>query len=382
MTRFGAPPRSPLAALGGEIAELARALARRRGHHPAPPPPSMRLLLVLAFVAPSLHAAEPPLHAALLAREPAPARTEVALPLYARPGPDSSSHPTVALLKTEASSPLLDPKIAIFDALLFAELAARPEMILVERDELEATLDELHLQRTAATSSANAVHIGRWTGARIIVSARAVANGPGLTVAARIMGTETGAVIVADAAMATPDRFAVGARELADKIAAVIVEKSARLLPPPLDEAAQFDALRVHLNNQPPPPVLLAIHETRGAADSSLASPIVAEELARIWKTLGGQVSRDERAASSTSPLLVRAEACAVPGHRHGDFFSARAHVSIVVLDPSGRELSRDHQTEIVLEVSGSLALDAALQKAARVLAVRLLRALPSLDRS
>lgn len=282
--------------------------------------------------------------------------------------------PALALLHTEASSPLLEPRIESFDTLLFAELSARPGIILVEREALGAVLGELHLQARAATSQATAAQIGRWTGARIVVSARATARGPGLAVAARIMGAETGAVVVADVTMDAPEHFASGASALAGKIAAAVEEKRGQLLPPPEDEAARLETLRAAFANRPPRPIALAIRETRGAAAGPAAHPLVSEEFARIWEAVGGHASREADSATSAGALLLRADARAEPGLRHGEFFSARGHVSLVVIDPAaGRELIRDHQTEIALEGSSSSALDAALRRAARALAFRIL---------
>ncbi|MBC8012261.1 MAG: hypothetical protein H7067_19440 [Burkholderiales bacterium] len=297
--------------------------------------------------------------------------------LAANPPPGPSPHPVVALLKTEASSPLLEPRIEAFDALLLVELTARPEIILVEREELGGVLDELHLQAQAATSATNAVQIGRWTGARIIVSARATARGPGLSVAARILGTETGAVLVTDITMDAPYQFAAGAGSLAAKIATLIAEKGAALLPPPDDEAAQLAALRAALGGQTPRSIQLSIQESRGAAPvAPVIHSLAAEEIARIWEAAGGRASRDPESTSPSDSLLLRAEARAELGLRPGQFVSARGHISLVVIDSaSGREIFRDRQTEIVLETSDALALDAALQKSARLLTLRLLRA-------
>ncbi len=309
----------------------------------------------------------------------------LALPLRAEtsPAPGPLLPPTVALLHTESSSPLLEPRVAVFDALLLAELSARPEIILVEREDLGAALGEFHLQARAVADPANAVRIGRWTGARIIVSARATARGPGLAVAARILGVDTGGVLVADAAMDAPAAFAPGARGLAEKIAALIAEKSPRLLPPPDDEAARLESLRASLAGRLPRAISFAVRETRAsAAAAPSARSLVAEEIARLWEAAGGLAERDPTAAAPAGALLVRTDARAEPGPRHGEFSTARGHVSLVVLDPaSGRELLRDRQTEIALESSASGALDAALQKAARTLAFRLLRDLPPQER-
>lgn len=303
---------------------------------------------------------------AALAGEPAPAPLATVL-----------APPAVALLHTEASSPLIDPRVAAFDSLLFAELSARPEIILVEREELGAALGEFHLQSRAAADPANAVRIGRWTGARIIVSARATARGPGLSVAARILSVDTGGVLVADAAMDAPSAFASGAKCLADRIATIIVERSAPLLPSPDEEAARLEALRTSLDGRPPRTITLAARETRSAVSPS-ARFLAAEEIARLWKAAGGLVEREPGAAAPAGSLVVRVDARAEPGLRHGEFAVARGHVSIVVLDPaSSRELLRDRQTEIALDASDSRALDIALQKAASALTFRLLRDLP-----
>ena len=308
----------------------------------------------------------------------------IALPLKAKSEPGPVTPPTVALLKTEAASLLLEPRIATFDALLFSELAARPEMILVEREDLDAAFAEFRLPASAATSSTGAVLVGRWSGAGVVIAPRAVARGPGLTVAARILGVDTGLVLVADTSMESGDHFASGARELAAKIATLVQEKHARLLPPPFDESTQLEALRTILNNGAPPTVSLAIRETRGAgpATSAVANPVIAEELARIWQALGGRLSLENNEGQDSAALLLRIEARAWPGPRHGDFSSGRAQIALVAVDrSSGRELLTDHQTEIALESSEALALELAQRRAIRALGFRLLRALADTHR-
>lgn len=286
--------------------------------------------------------------------------------------------PAVALLKSEVSSALLEPRAEVFDSLLFAELAARPELLLVEREELGAAIDELHFQTAAAASPGGVSRLGHWTGARVLVSARAVAKGRGLTVAARVIGTETGSVIATEIAESDPDRFAAAARELAGKIAAIIAEKSDRLLPPATDEAAELATLRAALKSKPPPFASLTAHETRGADDSRATRSIAAEEIARLWETLGGRISHEDTGSPDAPTPLIRVAARVHPLGRRGELISARAHVSLVVVEPgSGRELFRDRQTEIVLEPSEALALDTALHRAAKTLGLRLLRALP-----
>jgi hypothetical protein len=282
----------------------------------------------------------------------------------------------VALLKTEASSPLIEPRIAVFDSLLFAELASRSELILVEREDIGAALEEFRLRAGGTTASANAVHIGRWTGARIVVSARAVAHGRGLGVAARILGVETGSVIVVDTSMKSPETFADGARALADKIAATLAEKSAALVPPWLDEDAWLEILRASLKHRPTPPLAFSTHATPGSPEAD-DERVFSEELSRLWKTLGGQASLDPTASQSHGAVRISAEARTKSGLRHGEFASARAHVSLVLIESAtGRELLRDQQTEIVLEASDALAREASLRRSARSLAARLLPAL------
>lgn len=301
----------------------------------------------------------------------------LAAPLSAKS--EAPAPPTVALLNTEAASILLEPRISTFDALLFAELSARPEIFLVEREELGSALDEFRLHSQAGTSATHAVLVGRWMGAGIVISPRAVARGPGLTVATRILGVDTGAVLVTETAMDSSDRFAAGARELAAAIATIIREKHARLLPPPFDEPAQLQTLRALFNNRAPPDLSVAVREIRGpdVDASTMGNPIIAEELSRIWQALDGRTSSENNNDHTGPSLLIRLEARSSPGPRHGDFISGRAQLSITAVDrASGRELHRDRQTEIALETSETLAFEVAQRRAARVLAFRLLRTL------
>src|SRR5262249_35552801 len=54
--------------------------------------------------------------------------------------------------------------------LFFAKLAARPELVLVDRAELKRTLDEQALNLSGVVERVAAVRVGQLTGAKILVS--------------------------------------------------------------------------------------------------------------------------------------------------------------------------------------------------------------------
>jgi hypothetical protein len=166
----------------------------------------------------------------------------------------------VALLRTEPASPLLEAMTANFDDLLFAELSARPELILVEREDLGKVLTELELGVVSVTSPAGAARIGRWTGARLLLSSRAVAMPPGIRVVTRILGIETGRVHLVTTEAQRPAEFPEVARALAAELGTRIATKSSDLLVGRAAHGPTEDGPRTApLASKPRPLLLLAL---------------------------------------------------------------------------------------------------------------------------
>ena len=82
----------------------------------------------------------------------------------------------------------LGPKIA---TLVNVNLSADPQLITVERAELEKALGEQELGLSGTVSSETAAKVGHLTGAKVLVTGRAFKMEKELIIVAKIIGAET-----------------------------------------------------------------------------------------------------------------------------------------------------------------------------------------------
>src|SRR5258708_4566296 len=85
----------------------------------------------------------------------------------------------------------LGPKVA---TLLNANLSAEPQIITVERAELEKVLGEQELGLSGTVSPDTAAKVGHLTGAKVLVTGRIFKADKELVIVSKIIGTETSRV--------------------------------------------------------------------------------------------------------------------------------------------------------------------------------------------
>jgi len=78
---------------------------------------------------------------------------------------------------------------------LFASLAAKPEIVMVDRADLQKLLDEMSLNKSGMVSPADATQVGQLTGAKILLTGSVMDVGKSRYLVAKIMGTETSRVL-------------------------------------------------------------------------------------------------------------------------------------------------------------------------------------------
>ena len=252
---------------------------------------------------------------------------------------------STAVFDVDSASPSLKDRTAQFSALLFAGLSTQPGLALVERSQIDSALGELSMGASGLVDPSSAAKLGRLTGAKVLVLARAV-------------GT-TGEMTVANS--------------LSDGIAKIISGHAGDLLPPTDTGEAREARLRAAVAGKVLPAVTLAIpeqHITRPVRD-----PAAQTEIARILIGLGFPVYDLESADKAA--IRITGEAVSEQGSRHGDFVSCRARVEVKVVEvATGRVLLQDSQTEVAADISEVIAAKTALEHAGAKLADRIVAAL------
>ncbi len=256
--------------------------------------------------------------------------------------------------------------------LLFAHLAAHPQLFLVERQELEKTLQEFELSLSGVVAPAEAVRVGHLTGARVLLTGSVIRAGDSLYIVARIIGTETSRVLGESVSTRHDGNWAGKVEELAEKIAATLTERGHELVPPRVDPEDRMAALREQLGDAPRPVVAVRIpeqHIGRPAID-----PAAETEIALWLKETGFDVVEYGARQFNQANIRIVGEAFSEFALRRGNLVSVRARLEVQAIDrETGRIIATDRQTETAVDVAELTAAKTALQNAGAAIAERLL---------
>ena len=256
--------------------------------------------------------------------------------------------------------------------LLFAHLAAHPDLHLVERQELEKTLQEFELSLSGVVAPAEAVRVGHLTGARVLLTGSVIRAGQSLYIVARIIGTETSRVLGESVSARHDENWAEKVEELAGKIATTLRKRGDELLPPDRDSADRIAALRERLGDAPRPAVAVRIpeqHIGRAAVDPAAETEMV------LWlQETGFDVVQYGGPHMNEVNIRIVGEAFSEFAIRRGNLVSVRARLEVQAFDrATGRILATDRQTETAVDVAELTASKTALQQAGAAIAERLL---------
>ena len=122
----------------------------------------------------------------------------------------------------------LGPKVA---TLVNANLSAEPQIITVERAELEKVLGEQELGLAGTVNPDSAAKVGQLTGAKVLVTGRVFKADDQTIIVAKVIGTETSRVYGEMVQGGSSATLVDLSSSLAKKIAADVTEKATRWWP-------------------------------------------------------------------------------------------------------------------------------------------------------
>jgi hypothetical protein len=261
----------------------------------------------------------------------------------------------------------LGPKVA---ALISANLSAEPDLVLVERAELEKALGEQELGLSGTVTPDSAAKVGQLTGAKVLVTGRVFQVENSTVIVAKIIGTETSRVY-GEVVNGKPDSAITDlAADLAKKIAADITQKGDTLVAKvesPVDRVAN---IKKAIGDKKLPVVSVKIPEMHFG--QFVIDPAAQTEIALLLQQTGFTVV-DEN-STNKAQIEITGQAFSEYGMSKGNLKSCRARIEIKARDvASGAIISEDRQTSVAVDIAEHVAAKTALQNGADELSERLL---------
>jgi len=259
----------------------------------------------------------------------------------------------------------LGPKVA---TLLNANLSTEPQIITVERAELQKALGEQELGLSGTVSPDTAATVGHLTGAKVLVTGRVFKADKELVIVAKIIGTETsrvyGALVQGTGAAPITDLSG----SLAKKIAATVSEKSDTLVAKAESREDRIARIKKSLKQGKLPAVSVKIGERHFG--QPVIDPAAETELGLILKECGFTLVDDK--SSQKADIEISGDAFSAFGMRKGNLISCKARIEVKARQRTGEILAVDRQTTVAADIAEQTAAKTALQQGAVELAERL----------
>jgi hypothetical protein len=254
--------------------------------------------------------------------------------------------------------------------LVNASLSADPNLVTVERAELEKVLGEQELGLSGTVTPDSAAKVGNLTGAKVLVTGRVFKTDTELFIVAKIIGTETSRVygeLVKGGANAS---LSILSEDLARKIATDVTQKGDTLIAKVESHEERVAKIKKELRDKKLPVVSVKISEQHFG--QHVIDPAAQTELSLILQQCGFTLADDH---STNRPAIeITGEAFSEFGMRKGNLQSCRARIEIKARDVAGGNIiSVDRQTSVAVDLAEHVAAKTALQNGADELASRLL---------
>ncbi len=291
----------------------------------------------------------------------------LALPLRAEEAPAPL---TAAVLDFQSTGDELAAKGAEVAVLLNAQLSASPDLLLVERQELEKLLGEQEIGLSGTVDAATAAKVGAITGAKVLVTGRVFGSGGKYYLVAKIIGTETSRVFGEVATFSDLAAMDKAVEQLAPKIAEVIGKRADVLVAKREDPDAQIERLKMIVAGaRLPNSVSVLIEEQH--LNRAVIDPTAQTEIATMLQRLGFTLF-DPTGVASMPEVRIGGEAFSEFAMRRGNLVSCRARIEIKVTNSDGKVLLVDRETGVAVDLAENIAAKKALENAARKLMDRI----------
>jgi hypothetical protein len=269
-------------------------------------------------------------------------------------------------------------------------LSAAPNIQLVERRLIQASLSELGLSLTGFVDATQAARVGAMVGAQIMVSGRIMWVDDELIITSRMIGVETTRV-VAEMVSGTPgDQIAPLVEDLAARIGRVVVQDGPKLVAPAPGPGDPLEELKIRLAGRRLPRVAVVVREMRDGAPAALSTSQTT--LQSALRKCGFEILEEDDQSltawtrrhlsgkrvgippATKADVLVVGEAVEEFGARVGELVSSTAQVELRAIETQNGEILAVAQRENrAVDLSARMAGRKAIRSATAVLAPGLL---------
>lgn len=276
---------------------------------------------------------------------------------------------TAAVLDFQTSGEKLDKKGSQTAILLNAMLSSSPNLILVERQELEKIFGEQELGLSGTVNTDTAAKVGELTGAKVLITGRLFDVGDKYFLVAKIMSTETSRVYGETATFSDLAALDKAVGELSQKVQGVIEKQGGNLVAKIETPEERLARLKRFVEGKKLPTVSVSVTEQH--LTRALVDPAVETEFRLVLQQLGFPVL-DPADTTQEPDVRITGEAFSEFGARRGNLVSAIARVEIKAVRKDDSLLGVDRQRGVAVDLAENVAAKEALQNAALKLLDRL----------
>jgi hypothetical protein len=260
----------------------------------------------------------------------------------------------------------LGPKVA---TLVNANLSAEPQIITVERAELDKVLGEHELGLSGSVSADSAAKVGQLTGAKVLVTGRVFKAEGELFIVAKIIGTETSRVYGELVKGSEKSSISDLSADLAKKIAADVTQKGDTLVAKVETRDELIAKIKKQLGTNALPSVSVKIGEQHFG--QRVIDPAAETELGSILQACGFKLI--DAGSTNRADVEITGDAFSAYGTRKGNLISCKSRVEVKAHKKNGDLIAMDRQTSVAVDIAEQTAAKTALQNAAAEMAERLL---------
>lgn len=255
--------------------------------------------------------------------------------------------------------------------ILFAALVANPDLLLVDREEINQTLAEQELSLSGMVSPGDAVKVGSLIGAKVLVTGSVIDADQSVYLVARIIGTETSRVLGESVKGKSSDAIGDLAEQLAEKVGATIAARASELVAKVKKPEERIATVNAALGDKLRPVLYVRIAENH--VGRVTVDPAAETEFTLMARETGFEVL-DPMGSSKAADILIQGEGFSEFALRRGNMVSVKARLEVKAIDrATDRVIAIDRQTTVVVDLTEEIAGKSALQEAAAQIAERML---------